>query len=107
MAKRTNTKSKSTKPEKITLESDNVKIEVRPYEKKNLIGFATVILYDDIYIYNCKIVDGKNGYFLSMPSYEGSDDNYYNYAYINKDSDLSTEINDLVASLEEKELPFN
>ena len=101
---RANTKKK--KPETITLESDNVKIEVRPYEKKNLIGFATLILYDEIYIYNCKIVDGKNGYFLSMPSYEGSDKSYYNFAYIVKDSDLSKEINDLVASLEDKELPF-
>lgn len=101
---RANTKKK--KPETITLKSDNVKIEVRPYEKKNLIGFATLILYDEIYIYNCSIVDGKNGYFLSMPSYQGSDDKYYNYAYIDKDSDLAKEINDLVSSLEDKELPF-
>lgn len=101
---RANTKKK--KPETFTLESDNVKIEVRPYEKKNLIGFATLILYGEIYIYNCKIVDGKKGYFLSMPSYEGDNDKYYNYAYIDKDSDLAKEINDLVSSLEDKELPF-
>ena len=98
------TKKKSDKKEPVILTSENVKIEIRPFEKDNLLGFATLTLYEDIKIYNCRIVYGKNGPFLSMPSYQGSDDKYYNYCYIDKDSDLAKEINDLVAT--SNELPF-
>lgn len=90
-------KQKNEAKKKI-IQSENVKIEIRPYSGNNLLGFATVTLYDEITIYNCKIVEGKKTNFLSMPSYKGSDDNYYNYVYIDKDSDLAAEINELVAS---------
>ena len=38
-------------------------------------------------VYGCRIVDGKNGKFLSFPSRKDSDGNYYNYARIT-DSDM-------------------
>lgn len=33
-------------------------------------------------IYGIRIVEGKNGKFLSMPARKGSDGNYYSHAYI-------------------------
>lgn len=33
-------------------------------------------------IYGIRIVEGKKGKFLSMPSRKGSDGNYYSHAYI-------------------------
>lgn len=33
-------------------------------------------------IYNCKIVDGKNGKFISFPQTKGKDDKYYSIVYV-------------------------
>ena len=95
MAGRKTRSSKKTQ-DKIVVENDIVKLEIRPYEKDNLLAFATLILYDAIYIYNCKIVDGKKGPFLSYPSYEGSDGKYYNYVYLDKDNKDFACIPDLI-----------
>lgn len=95
MARRKTTKAAKTSST-VTVENDVVTIEIRPYEKDNLLGFATLILYDEVYIYNCRIVDGKKGAFLAYPSYEGSDGKYYNYAYLDKDSNTAKLIQELV-----------
>lgn len=87
-------KKKASEP--VTFENDVVMLEVRPYEKDSLLGFATLILYDEVYIYDCRIVDGKKGAFLSFPSHKGDDDKYYNYAYIDKDSKTNKLIQELV-----------
>ena len=42
-------------------------------------------------IYGIRIVEGKNGKFLSMPSRKGSDGNYYSHARI-VDDDISNAI---------------
>lgn len=36
-------------------------------------------------IYGCRYVEGKNGDFISFPSYKGSDGKYYNYAWVDLD----------------------
>lgn len=95
MARRKTTKAAKTSSP-VTVENDVVTLEIRPYEKDNLLGFATLILYDEVYIYNCRIVDGKKGAFLAFPSYEGSDGKYYNYAYLDKDSKTTTLVQELV-----------
>lgn len=77
-----------------TSQDMNVEIKVRDY---NGTKFCTLILYEDIIIYNCKIVNGKNGAFLSFPRYEGkTKGEYWNYAYVAKDSDLAKEIQEVV-----------
>ena len=38
-------------------------------------------------IYGIRVIEGKNGKFLSMPSRKGSDGNYYSHAYI-EDEDV-------------------
>lgn len=91
------TKKPANKKDLRTLEGENVKIEIRPYEDGNLLGFATLYIYDEIKIYNCRILSGKTGTFLSFPSYKGSNDEYYSYCYIDKDSELMKEIVSLVS----------
>lgn len=34
-----------------------------------------------VQIYGCRIVDGKNGTFISFPSRRGTDGKYYSHAY--------------------------
>lgn len=94
MARKTTKAAKTSSP--VTVENDVVTLEIRPYEKDNLLGFATLILYDEVYIYNCRIVDGKKGAFLSFPYYQGLDGKYYNYAYLDKDSKTTKLVQELV-----------
>lgn len=48
-------------------------------------------------IYGCKVIEGKNGDFVSFPSHKGKDGKYYNYAYV-KLSDEAT--SDIVSQVE-------
>lgn len=41
-------------------------------------------------IYGCRVIESKNGDFVSFPSYKGSDDKYYSHAWV-KLSDEDTE----------------
>lgn len=36
---------------------------------------------NEVSIYGCRLVNGKNGQFVSFPSRKGSDGNYYSYAH--------------------------
>ena len=36
-------------------------------------------------IYGCRFVEGKNGNFISFPSYKAKDGKYYNHAYVKLD----------------------
>lgn len=94
MAKKTN----ETKKPQLHV-SENIKLEFRPYENGNTLGFATVTFYDAITIYQCVIINGKNGPFLSMPQYKAKNGEYYNYCYLDKDDELSDELNSLLASM--------
>ena len=40
------------------------------------------VIINGVTIYGCKVVEGKNGDFISFPSHKGKDDKYYNYVYI-------------------------
>lgn len=53
-------------------------------------------------IYGCTLVEGKNGTFVSFPSYKGSNDKYYNHAWVELSDDDIELIETLVAdALEE------
>ena len=36
------------------------------------------VVINGVTIYGCKVVEGKNGDFISFPSHKGKDDKYYN-----------------------------
>ncbi len=40
------------------------------------------LVVNDVSIYGCKIVEGKNGDFVSFPSRKGKNGKYYSYAYV-------------------------
>lgn len=53
-------------------------------------------------IYGCTLVEGKNGTFVSFPSYKGSNDKYYNHAWVELSDDDIELIETLVSdALEE------
>lgn len=54
---------------------DHVKMD-----SKDRVRFALTV--NGVTVYGCNVVEGKNGDFISFPSYKGKDGKYYNHAYI-------------------------
>lgn len=54
---------------------DHVKMD-----SKDRVRFSLTV--NGITVYGCNVVEGKNGDFISFPSYKGKDGKYYNHAYI-------------------------
>lgn len=50
-------------------------------------------------IYGCRYVEGKNGDFISFPSYKGSDGKYYNYAWAELSADDVKNIDEQIDKL--------
>ena len=99
MARKTNETKKETKNENVVLKGENVEINIRPYEDGNLLGFATVIIYGFIKIYNCRVLNGTNGVFVALPQYKGSNGKYYSHCYIDPEDDDGKFISDEISAL--------
>ena len=55
------------------------------------------MIVSDVTIYGCRLVEGKNGIFVSFPQRKGNDGKYYNIAY----APLSgADIDNIVAQIE-------
>lgn len=54
---------------------DHVKMD-----SKDRVRFALTV--NGVTVYGCIVMEGKNGDFISFPSYKGKDGKYYNHAYI-------------------------
>ena len=67
----------------------NAKV-VRANQVEDLVFFDVEI--NGVTIYGCKVVEGKNGDFISFPSHKGKDGKYYNHAYIKLTDDQSKDI---------------
>jgi DNA-binding cell septation regulator SpoVG len=69
-------------------EEVNVKIDAkvtRANQVENTVYFDVVI--NGVTIYGCKVIEGKNGDFVSFPSHKGKDGKYYNHAYVKLSDD--------------------
>ena len=59
--------------------------DVKIYPVKNsdsaLKAFANITIDDEFVVKGFKIVEGKNGIFISMPSSKGADDQYYDNVF--------------------------
>lgn len=55
------------------------------------------MIVNDVTIYGCRLVEGKNGIFVSFPQRKGKDNKYYNIAYI---SLTVSDIDNIVAQIE-------
>lgn len=67
----------------------NAKV-TRANQVKDTVYFDVVI--NGVTIYGCKVVEGKNGDFVSFPSHKGKDDKYYNHAYIKLSEEQTADI---------------
>lgn len=67
----------------------NAKV-VRANQVDDLVFFDVEI--NGVTIYGCKVVEGKNGDFISFPSHKGKDGKYYNHAYIKLTDEQTKEI---------------
>ena len=72
-----NKEAQAAKEEAVKIYNLEVK---RAKEYKNTVVFDVDI--NGVMIYGCRYVEGKNGDFVSFPSYKGSDDKYYNHCWI-------------------------
>lgn len=63
-------------------------------------GVVFDVIINGVSIYNCRVVEGKNGDFISFPARKGSDGNYYSHAYIK----LTDEDTQKIVGLVEKAL---
>lgn len=50
------------------------------------------LLLNGVTIYSCRLVDGKNGTFVSFPARKGSDGQYYSHAYAPLDDETVASI---------------
>lgn len=69
-------------------ENTNVEVNAkvtRANQVKDTVYFDVEI--NGVTIYGCKVIEGKNGDFISFPSHKGKDDKYYNHVYIKLSED--------------------
>ena len=79
------------KPEKKT-ESGLQSVEVVRAKSFDNGGVVFDVIINGVSIYNCRVVEGKNGDFISFPARKGSDGNYYSHAYIKLTEDDTKKI---------------
>ena len=70
----------------------DVKIFLRPSDQ--LKAFANIVIEDAFIIKNIKIIEGKNGLFVAMPSQKGKNGEYRDIAH-----PLNTETRGLIEKL--------
>lgn len=90
--------SRRTENKEAKKEAAVTSIEViRAKEYKDTVFFDVVI--NGVSIYGCRFVEGKNGDFVSFPSYKGNDGKYYSHAYIRLDDAAVKEIDEQIDKL--------
>lgn len=77
------------------MKKKDVNVEVnakvtRANQVEDLVFFDVEI--NGVTIYGCKVVEGKNGDFISFPSHKGKDGKYYNHVYIKLSDEQSKDI---------------
>ncbi len=59
-------------------------------------SYAFDMEVNGIKIYGCWLKEGKNGNFVSFPSYKGSDGKYYSHVWFEISDDMEKEIEDKI-----------
>lgn len=55
------------------------------------------MIVNDVIIYGCMLLEGKNGIFVSFPSRKGKDNKYYKIAYVGLSE---ADVSNIVAQIE-------
>lgn len=71
------------KPATTKKEVSNLKLENFDVTRANMVGETVFfdLVINGITVYGCKVCEGKNGDFISLPSRKGKDDKYYSIVY--------------------------
>ena len=69
-------------------------VKVFRRDANQLKGFATIIIDDSFVVKNIKIIQGKNGLFIAMPSYKLKNGEYKDVAH-----PLNTETRDMLEQM--------
>lgn len=71
------------KPATTKKEVSNLKLESYDVTRANMVGDTVFfdLIINGIAVYGCKVFEGKNGDFISLPSRKGKDDKYYSIVY--------------------------
>lgn len=68
--------------------------DARQWDDESISFAVDFFLEEDrpLTVYSCRIVDGKDGAFISFPSRKAKDNKYYSYAYIRLTEEEQDEI---------------
>ena len=64
-------------------------VRLKKFESGNFKAFADVS-FDGVVVKGCRVMDGKNGLFATLPSQKGKDEKYYDTVTI-EDKELKAE----------------
>lgn len=93
------TKSKETKQKQVNDCLEVTSLEVtRAHSWGEGKGASFDMKLNGISLYNCRVVEGKNGDFISFPSYKGNDGKYYSHYWAKLSEETTKEI---IAKVEE------
>lgn len=86
MAERRSAAAKETSYKDYSLQvetrgGDTIPIDVRFFKVADGRMPFNMTIFKEIAVKGCAVVDGKNGLFVSMPSYKGKDGKYYDYVF--------------------------
>lgn len=89
----------NTKKNNAINDKKDAKIIVVKRAKEFEWGISFDMIVNDVTIYGCKLLAKKDDdeVFIAFPSRKGTDDKYYNYAYVNLSEE---EQKDIVAQIE-------
>ena len=55
-------------------------------------GIVFDLVINGVKLYSCRLVEGRNGDFVSFPSYKGKNGKYYTHCYFDLNDDETQEI---------------
>lgn len=88
-------RNKEEAEEKKTVVSDLKVIRAKEYKGTTFLDLEV----NGVKIYGCRYVEGKNGDFISFPSYKAKDGKYYNHAYVDLDEAMVSLIDEQLDKL--------
>lgn len=77
--------------------NDEKSIQVANVKEWNDDNITFTLIVNGVSIYGCRIVEGKNGDFVSFPSRKGNDGKYYSHAYIKLSASDVENIEELIS----------
>ena len=89
-------RSKENAPAEETKKVYDLKV-LRAKEYKETVFFDLEV--NGVKIYGCRFVEGKNGDFVSFPSYKGKDGKYYSHAFVDLDEAMVSLIDEQIDAL--------